>query len=66
MSRVMQIPFALLGFLGLVAVVPVWVHFYDAYSGPLTTEAEFLAGLILPMMIALFLASWVQPRGSGR
>lgn len=63
MSRVMQFPFALFAFLGFVAILPVWTHFLDVYGAGLTTEAQFIAGMILPMMLLLYLASWLQPRG---
>lgn len=63
MTRVMQLPFAILALLGFIAILPPWQHFLSTYGPGLTTEAEFIAGLILPMMLALFVASWVQPRG---
>jgi hypothetical protein len=63
MSRVMQLPFALFAFFGFVAILPVWGYFLNTYGPGLTTEAEFIAGMVLPMMLLLFIASWLQPRG---
>lgn len=60
-----ELPFALLAFLAVVAVTPVWVWFAweSSFAAALTTEARFLAGLALPAMLLLMLASWVEPRG---
>lgn len=59
-----KLPFALLAFFGLVGVVPVWVYYLDSYTTQLPTEVQFLATLTLPAVVLLFLASWLQPRGS--
>jgi hypothetical protein len=59
-----KFPFALIAFFGLVGVVPVWVHYLDVFGPQLTTESQFLAALSLPAVVLLFLASWLQPRGS--
>ncbi|QLD84613.1 hypothetical protein HWV23_02435 [Natronomonas halophila] len=55
-------PFALLGFFGLVAVMPAWMFFITSYAPMenLPTEAQFLAQLVLPATVALFVVSWLQ------
>lgn len=59
-----KMPFALLGFFGLVAVVPAWVWFVHSYPSvsSFSVEEKFLLDLMLPALIALYLASWLQPR----
>lgn len=61
-----KFPFALMGFLGFVLVVPAWIWFIQEYgpAAQLTTEGQFLATLILPGTVILFLVSWLQPRGA--
>lgn len=53
-------PFALLMFLGFVAVVPAWMHFTNVRANGLPLEVQFLLGLSLPAVAAIALASWVQ------
>lgn len=59
-----KMPFALVGFLGFVMVVPPWMWFLDNYPAvsQLSTTERFLANLILPALLLLFIAGWVQPR----
>lgn len=59
-----KFPFALVGFLAFVMVLPPWMWFLNNYPSvsQLSTEARFLANLILPALLALFVAGWVQPR----
>lgn len=60
-----RILFALLAFLGLVAVVPIWMHFTGAtYLSGLPVEVQFLANMTLPVLAALLLASWLDPGGT--
>lgn len=56
--------FALLGFLGLVSVVPIWRHFIGPRTAGLPVEVQFLAALTLPATVAIFIASQVSPGGS--
>jgi len=56
--------FALLGFLGLVAVVPIWRYFIGPRASGFPVEVQFLAALTLPATIAIYLASQVSPGGS--
>jgi hypothetical protein len=60
-----KLPFALFAFLGLVAVVPFWLAVSEAFTAGMTTTNAFLAQLVLPATVMLFLASWIQPRGGG-
>jgi hypothetical protein len=55
-----RFPLALFAFLGFVAVIPAWSWFMSTYTADLPTETTFLAGLVLPATLALFLASWLQ------
>lgn len=55
-----RFPFAILGFLGLVMVVPAWLHFTGEYASGLGVAGEFLTGLLLPATAVLFVASWVD------
>jgi len=59
--NVFELPFALLAFLGFVAVVPAWVWFTTQYPPvhSLSTASQFLVHLSLPASAALLLASWV-------
>jgi hypothetical protein len=59
--NVFKLPFALLTFLGFVAMVPIWMWFVNSHpnGSSLPIEAQFLAGLVLPATVALFTASWL-------
>lgn len=59
-----RFPLALFAFLGIAMVVQPWMWFLDEFPTTLTTEASFLATMVLPATILLFLVSWLQPRGS--
>lgn len=59
-----KFPFALIAFLGFVLVLPPWMWFIESYPTKLSTEGRFMAELILPALVLLFLASWVQPRSN--
>lgn len=60
-----RILFALLGFLGFVGVIPIWMHFTSpTYVGSLPVEVQFLSGMALPAFIAMYLASWLDPGGA--
>jgi hypothetical protein len=54
-----RFPLALVAFLGVVMVVPVWVWFVSNYGGALTVQGQFLAGLTLPGAILLYLGGWL-------
>jgi len=59
--NVFRWPFALIAFLGFVAVVPVWMWFVSSHPhmDQVTTETSFLIQLVLPATVALFLAGWL-------
>lgn len=56
----LEVPLALFAFVGIVAIVPVWMWYVGEYAGQLQPEARFLAQFALPCLVALFLASWIQ------
>lgn len=64
---VFEFPFALMSFFGLVAVVPAWVWFINQYPSVsnLSLPSQFLVNLILPAMIVLGLASWIEGGARG-
>jgi len=47
----------------LAVVAPAWMHFLGTLS-TLPAHVQFLAALVLPTLIALLGASWLQPGGS--
>jgi len=55
-------PFALLGFLGLVAVAPIWFWFTSNYRSvsQLSAESQLLVNIMFPALVLLFLASWIE------
>jgi len=57
-------PFALIGFLGFVLVVPLMSHFIGVYAPGLPAESRFLASLVPPAFVSLFLVSWLAPSQS--
>ena len=65
--NVFEFPFALLAFLGLVAVTPLWMHFISTstYTAGLPTETTFLLQFTLPAFGLLFIAGWVGTDGGG-
>lgn len=57
----LELPLALFAFFGLVAVTPAWFYFVDAYGAGLPAEAYYLAQLVYPATVLLFIAGWVEP-----
>lgn len=57
-----DIGYALIAFLAVVAIAPVWYWFAVAspYVAELSIEGQFLAALSLPGMLMLLLAGWVR------
>jgi hypothetical protein len=62
--NVWYFPFALIGFMGFVMVMPGWMHFLGTHSGNLSTEGQFLISLVLPATVLLYIVSWIQPGGA--
>lgn len=58
-----QVPFGLLGLVAFALVVPPWVWFVDNRTSTMPPEVQVLTALALPAIAALFVASWLQPRG---
>lgn len=60
--KAFDIGYALLAFLGVVAVAPIWYWFAieSPYVASLSTEGQFLAAFTLPATMLLLLAGWVQ------
>lgn len=56
---------ALLSFLGVVAVTPVWMHFTHSHPAiaELPVQTRFMIQLVLPVFAMLLLASWFGPGG---
>jgi len=46
---------------GVAVVAPAWMHFVDLQNVPI--HVQFLASLILPLLVALILVSWLEPGG---
>jgi len=57
-------PLALFAFFGFVAIIPVWMWFLNDRLPGLPLEFQFIAGLVLPAMLLVFLGSWMQPGGA--
>jgi hypothetical protein len=52
--------YALFAFLAFVAFVPAWVWWVNNNQAALSLEATFLATLILPATVILYLTGWIQ------
>jgi len=55
---------AVVALLAFVAMAPVWVHYLGQFAPPLATDL-WLARLVLPAAILLFLVSWISPTLAG-
>lgn len=53
-----RLPIAIVALLGLIAVLPVWTAI-DLSEFTLTTT--FMAGMVLPAVVILYVSSWVRP-----
>lgn len=62
--RTDELVMAILAFAGVVAVVPAWSHYVLGFTGA-RNGAFFLASLVMPAMLAMFITSWVKPELSG-
>ena len=60
--NVFELPFALLAFLGFVALVPPWMWFLSTFppAQTLSMEGRLLANIVLPATVMLALASWME------
>jgi hypothetical protein len=65
--NVFELPFALIAFLGFVALVPAWMWFLATFppAQNLSAESRLLANFVLPATVMLTLASWLEG-GSAR
>ena len=57
-----QIFIPILAIVGLAVVAPAWMHFLGFFSDT-PSHIQFLAGLVLPILVLLLGASWLEPRG---
>lgn len=57
-----QIFLPILAIVGLAVVAPMWTHFLGFFSNT-PSHIQFLAGLVLPIVVLLLGASWLEPRG---
>lgn len=54
-----EVPFVLLALFAFAAIIPVWMWALSSpYAGSLGLPSTFLAGMVLPVMAMLFIASW--------
>lgn len=56
----LELPLALFAFFAFVAVAPAWFYFVHEYGAGLPAESYYLAQLVFPVAVALFIAGWVQ------
>jgi len=54
-----RLPLAIVAFLGLVAIVPAWMHFVGTYTAGMPTESAWIARFSLPAVVLLFAGSWL-------
>ncbi|MFW5949418.1 MAG: hypothetical protein ACOCSD_07470 [Halolamina sp.] len=54
-----RLPLAIVAFLGLVAIVPAWVHFVGVYAPDMPAESAWIARFSLPAVALLFAGSWL-------
>lgn len=54
-----RLPIAILAFVGVVAIVPAWIHFVGVYTADMPAESAWLARFSLPAMALLFAGSWL-------
>ena len=57
--NVVNLPAAILAFIGVVAILPVWMHFLGAYTPGMPPAATWIARFSLPAMALLFVGSWM-------
>lgn len=57
----LEFPFALFAFFAFVALVPPIYWFLGEYAPRLPAESQFLATLVMPMVVLLFISGWVEP-----
>lgn len=55
-----NIMFALLSFLGFVAVMPALMYFVGLRASSMPTHTLLLVNLVPPAMASMWLASWLQ------
>ena len=53
--------FPLLAVFGVAVVAPAWMWFVDTQMASLPTHVQWLATLVLPMLVLLLGASWLEP-----
>jgi len=59
--RPLQFWMALFVVAGIVMVAPAWTFFSTTMFEDLPTEVRFLGALVLPFLILLTGASWIDP-----
>jgi hypothetical protein len=64
MRRTDDLPVALLGFIAIVVVAPIWLQYRSGFTAA-TPSGAFLASMILPAVVALYVSSWVSPELAG-
>lgn len=59
-----NIMFALLAFLGFVAIMPGLMHFVGLNAAEMPDYTLVLVNLVPPALASMFLASWLQTGGN--
>jgi len=54
-----RLPIAIVAFIGLVAIVPAWLHFVGVYTADMPAESAWIARFSLPAVALLFAGSWL-------
>ena len=54
-----RLPLAVLAFVGLVAIVPAWMHFVGVYAPEMPAESAWIARFSFPAVALLFAGSWL-------
>jgi len=54
-----QLPIAIIAFIGIVALVPAWLHFTGEYTGSMPAATAWIARFSLPAVALLFVGSWL-------
>lgn len=58
------LPLALITFLSFAVTTPIMFFFLNTYASSLPIVTRFLAYLVPPVVVVLYIAGWVQPGGA--
>jgi len=54
-----QLPIAIITFIGLVALIPAWLHFVSVFAPNMSAAGAFIARFTLPALSLLFVGGWI-------